>query len=125
MHENGRSGSAELLEDSSLNNPAGYQPMTMHSPDGQWIATDCVGGVCIASAADPDETYALPKTQGRNTAEIRPSWVPGGDYVVYGIGDGDHRGIVVAIPLPEGEPITLTPDDDSESSPAWQLVPQE
>ncbi len=37
----------------------------------------------------------------------------------------DYRGIVVAIPLPEGEPITLTPDDVSESSPAWQPVPQE
>ena len=115
----------ELLEDSGVNIPAGYQPMAVHSPDGRWIARDCSAGVCIASAADPDETYALPKTQGWNTAEVRPSWVPGGSHVVYGISDDDDRGIVVAIPLPEGEPITLTPDDVSESSPAWQPVPQE
>jgi Tol biopolymer transport system component len=114
----------QLLDDSSLNSPGGYQPITVHSPDGKWIATDCTAGVCIGSAADPDETYALPKTQGWNTAEVRPSWVPGGSHVVYGIGDGEY-GIVVAIPLPEGEPITLTPDGVSESSPAWQPVPQE
>lgn len=114
----------ELLRDSSLNTAAGYQPITVHSPDGQWIATDCTAGVCIASAADPEDYYPLPRTQGYNTAEVRPSWVPGGNYVVFGISDGDYRR-VVAVPLPEGEPITLTPEDAAESSPAWQPVQQE
>lgn len=116
----------ERIGDSSPHDAfSGYQGTTVHSPDGQWIATDCELGVCIAAAADPDKTHALPRTQGWNTAELRPSWVPGGSYVVYGMGDGSDGGVVVAVPLPDGEPIRLTPDDASESSPAWQPAPQE
>jgi hypothetical protein len=116
----------ELLTDSSLEDRVtGYAPITVRSPDGLWLATDCEAGVCVASAADPGGMYPLPRTQGRNTAEVRPSWVSGGNYVVFGMGGGDYREVVVAMPLPEGEPITITPEDVSESFPAWQPVPQE
>jgi Tol biopolymer transport system component len=112
----------ELFADSGLDpRLADPQPVSYLSPDGRWIASDCESGVCISPGSDMTSALALPETTGWNIAGVSLTWVPGGDYVVFGTGSVERQ-IVVAFPLMGGELITLTPDGVTENSPAWQPV---
>jgi dipeptidyl aminopeptidase/acylaminoacyl peptidase len=112
-----------LLEGSGIVTSADPQPTTWTSPDGRWVAESCGAGVCIGNPQSDRPLHALPDTQGWTIADIGLSWVPGGDYVVYHVfTPGDQR-VVVALPLPNGDPMMLTPDGAYEAFPAWQPVP--
>jgi len=113
----------QLLDGSGIVTSADPQPTTWISPDGRWIASSCDAGVCIANAAGDDPLYAIPNTEGWTPHEISLSWVQGGEYVVYSRFDLRDRSVVMALPLPNGDPIVLTADGASEGSPAWQPTP--
>ena len=113
----------QLLEGSGIVTSADPQPTTWTSPDGRWIASSCDAGVCISNADGDLPLYAIPDTQGWTIADIGLSWVPGGDYAVYHVFTPEDGRVVVALPLPNGDPILLTPDGIYEAFPAWQPVP--
>jgi hypothetical protein len=113
----------QLLDGSGIVTSADPQPTTWTSPDGRWIVSSCDAGVCIANAAGDDPLYAIPNTEGWTPHEISLSWVQGGEYVVYSRFDLRDRSVVMALPLPNGDPIVLTADGASEGSPAWQPTP--
>lgn len=115
----------QLVADSGLGVSTDPQPESRPSPDGGWIATSCANGVCITDAGGTLPSYVIPDTQGWGLADLHLEWVPGAEYVVYATTSGldDPRGVIMVMPLPNGEPIALTADGISESSPAWQPVP--
>ena len=115
----------QLLDGSGIVTSADPQPQRYPSPDGRWVAESCDAGVCISNAGGDLPLYAIPDTRGWTIADIGLSWVPGGDYVVYHVLTPEDRRAVVAILLPNGDPITLTPEGISEAFPAWQPVPEE
>jgi Tol biopolymer transport system component len=114
----------QLLDGSGIVTSADPQPTTWTSPDGRWFASSCPNGVCIWSTEGDLPLYAIPNTEGWTLSEISLSWVPGGEYAVYEFG-GVERGEIMALLLPNGDPMTLTPDGISETSPAWQPVAEE
>jgi WD40 repeat protein len=113
----------QLLDGSGIVTSADPQPTTWTSPDGRWFASSCPNGVCISSTEGDLPLYAIPNTEGWTPHEISLSWVQGGEYVVYSGFDSRDRRVVMALPLPNGDPIVLTADGVSEGSPAWQPTP--
>jgi Tol biopolymer transport system component len=111
----------QLLDGSGIVTSAEPQPQRYPSPDGRWVAVSCDAGVCIENEEGDMPLHAVPNTEGWDLFSLRVSWTPGGDYLAYSAISAE-RDAVILVPLPDGDPVTITPDGISESAPAWQPI---
>lgn len=120
----------QLLEESGLDmDLANREPPSMVSPDGGWIVTAYDTGVFVGRDPVAGDERLLPGTQGWDMAAVSPTFSADGAFMAYTrAADGEEPRTVVAVvalspddPRPL-QPEIMTPEDVSDSVPAWQPV---
>jgi dipeptidyl aminopeptidase/acylaminoacyl peptidase len=120
----------QLLSDSGLDmDLANHEPVSVPSPDGEWVATALPTGVFVGRDPVAGDERLLPGTQGWDLASVSPTFSAEGLFMAYAhVTDGEEPRYVVAVVVltpddPEPlEPEIMTPPGVSDSAPAWQPV---